>query len=204
MIYLDNSATTALDPDVLEQMLPYMRGGYGNASSIYALGRESRVAIERARTEFATLIGAHPAEIIFTSGGTEANNAILKSALIDSQLATSLLYSATEHHAVIHPAQALQEQGYDVRHVDVDTDGRIKLDMLPSMVGSGTLLSVMHANNETGVIQPLEQVRAAIGNALLHADAVQSLGKIPIDVRALPVDFLSFSAHKIHGPKGIG
>ncbi len=204
MIYLDNSATTALDSEVLDAMMPWLQSGYGNASSVYQLGRESRVAIERARTDLAQLLGAHPAEIIFTSGGTESNNAILKSATVDSGLATSVFYSSTEHHAVIHPAESLRQHGIHVEHVPVDSEGRISIQSLRSSLLEGALVSVMHANNETGVIQHLDLVRQSVGSALLHTDAVQTLGKIPIDISELPVDFMSFSAHKIHGPKGIG
>jgi cysteine desulfurase len=204
VIYLDNSATTALDPEVLDAMMPWLQQGYGNASSIYKLGRESRVAIERARTELAQLIGAHPAEVIFTSGGTESNNAILKSVAVESRLVTSVFCSSTEHHAVLHPADSLRQQGIRVEHLPVDSEGRVSIPSLSTMSFKGALVSVMHANNETGVIQPLDLVRQSIGSALLHTDAVQTLGKIPIDISELPVDFMSFSAHKIHGPKGIG
>lgn len=204
MIYLDNSATTALDPEVLDAMMPWLREGYGNASSIYKIGRSSRVAIEQARTELATLIGAHPAEVIFTSGGTESNNAILKSVLVESKLATSLRFAATEHHAVIHPAESLKDQGFDVGEVGVDAQGRVLLADLQQACTGKPLVSIMHANNETGVIQPLASIREVIGPALMHSDAVQSFGKIPIDVASLRVDFMSFSAHKIHGPKGVG
>ena len=204
MIYLDNSATTAIDAEVLDEMMPWLTGGYGNASSIYKLGREARVAVERARSEFAGLVGAHPAEIIFTSGGTESNNAILKSVLVESRLASQLMYSSTEHHAVIHPAQSLADCGHHVHEIAVDADGRVDLAYLRAQDCSKALVSIMHANNETGVVQPLDLIRQAIGAALFHSDAVQSLGKIPVDLSVLPVDFMSFSAHKIHGPKGIG
>lgn len=204
MIYLDNSATTRVDEEVLDSMLPWLRGGYGNASSIYKLGREARVAIEDARGVMASLINAHPAEITFTSGGTESNNTVLKSVLGESDLADSLYVGATEHHAVLAPAEVLGLQGCAQNVLPVDSEGSIKLDVLGSHNSRRTLVSVMHANNETGIIQPLSQIRALMPDVYLHTDAVQSFGKINVDVEELCVDFLTISAHKIHGPKGVG
>ncbi|MFN6134929.1 MAG: cysteine desulfurase family protein [Bacteroidota bacterium] len=204
MIYLDNSATTRIDDDVLEAMMPWLRDEYGNASGIYASGRRARVAIESARTAIAAAMNAHPAEIIFTSGGTESNNAILKSVCVESALAERLAVAATEHHAVLHPAETLEHQGVPLTILAVDRSGRVVPGQLQTLNVPRTLVSVMHANNETGTIQPLAEIRREIPNAYLHSDAVQTFGKIPVDVQALGVDFLSFSAHKIHGPKGIG
>lgn len=204
MIYLDNSATTRLDGDVLEAMLPWLREEYGNASSVYALGRKARVAIENAREELAHLIGAHPAEITFTSGGTESNNTVLKSAAGESGLAQHVAVGATEHHAILHPAEELHRTGTTLTILPVDEHGVVVLEDVAAASGAGTLVSVMHANNETGVIQPIRAVRDAAPDAYFHTDAVQTFGKIPFDVSALGVDFATFSAHKIHGPKGVG
>ncbi|MEN3027124.1 MAG: cysteine desulfurase family protein [Chlorobiota bacterium] len=203
-VYLDHSATTPLDPEVLEAMLPWLREHFGNASSLHTWGRRARVAVEEAREEIATLIGAHPAELVFTSGGTESNNAILKSCCVESRLADTVVYSAVEHHAVIHPAEALAAQGFRTAVLPVDSWGRVVSEEVARWNHPRTLISVMHANNETGVIQPLEEIRRLAPDALLHTDAVQSLGKIPFNVRQLGIDFASLSAHKLHGPKGIG
>lgn len=204
MIYLDNSATTRIDDDVLEAMLPWLREGYGNASSQYALGRRARVAIEQARTEIASLIGAHPAELIFTSGGTESNNAILHSMCRESDLVDRLAVGTTEHHAVLHTAEALAARGVELLLLPVDETGLIDLDAVAAADGKRTLISVMHANNETGVIQPLDAIRRAAKSAYVHTDAVQSFGKIPLHMTDAGIDLATFSAHKIHGPKGIG
>lgn len=207
MIYLDNSATTKLDESVLEAMLPWLRDHYGNASSVYSIGRRARVAIEDAREEIASLIHAHPAELIFTSGGTESNNTVLHSACVESQLARSVCYGAIEHHAVIHPSEQLAKLGIATAVLPVDSQGILNCDAAKDILASvphRTLISVMHANNETGMIQPLTRFREIAGDAYIHTDAVQSFGKIPFDVMELPIDFASFSAHKIHGPKGIG
>jgi len=204
VIYLDNSATTRIDEEVLEAMLPWLRDGYGNASSVYGLGRAARVAIEDARSEIASLMNAHPAELIFTSGGTEANNAILKSCVVESALVKRVVHSSVEHHAVLHPLQEIRRQGGEVHECAVDEDGRIDPASLAAFNDSSSLLTVMHANNETGVLQPIKGLREALPLALIHTDAVQSFGKVPFDVQALGVDLASFSAHKIHGPKGIG
>lgn len=204
MIYLDNSATTRIDDDVVDAMLPWLRDGYGNASSQYALGRQARVAIENARSEIAGLLGAHPAELIFTSGGTESNNAILHSMCLESGLVDRLAVGATEHHAVLHTAEALAGQDIDVTVLPVEADGRIQLDHVRGCNGPRSMISVMHANNETGVIQPLSLIRQSAPDAFLHTDAVQSFGKIPVRVHDLGADLATISAHKIHGPKGIG
>ena len=204
MIYLDNSATTALDEAVLEEMLPWLRSEYGNASSIYATGRTARVAVERARSEIAALMNAHPAEITFTSGGTESNNSILTSACRESGLVDRVVVGSIEHHAVLAPAEELARQGFAHAILPVDAQGRYSPEEARRYDDPRTLLSVMHANNETGVIQAIEEVRAAAPSALLHTDAVQTFGKIPVDAQQLGIDFATISAHKIHGPKGIG
>lgn len=204
MIYLDNSATTSLDESVLEEMLPWLRQEYGNASSIYALGRRARVAVERARSEVASLINAHPAEITFTSGGTESNNSILMSACRASALADRVVVGSVEHHAVLAPSEELAHQGFAHHVLPVDAEGRYRADDVAAFNDARTIISLMHANNETGSIQPIASIRAAAPDALVHTDAVQTLGKIPFDVQQLGVDFASFSAHKIHGPKGVG
>jgi len=205
MIYLDNSATTHIDEEILDAMMPWMRDFFGNPSSAYALGRKARVAIEEAREEIAAAINAHPAELIVTSGGTEANNAILKSSCIESRLTDALAISAIEHHAVSHPSEWLADQGFTLKVLGVDSYGVLERHSLDTLPSKNTLVSIMHANNETGVIQHIETIRSQIPeSSFIHTDAVQSFGKIPIDVQYLGIDFLSISAHKIHGPKGIG
>ena len=205
MIYLDNSATTKIDEEFFSAMMPWMQEKFGNPSSPYALGRQSRVVIEEAREEIASSINAHPAEIIFTSGGTESNNALLKSACIESELIDSLLISAIEHHAVSHPAEWLATQGFAIHTAPVDTIGKVVEHWPELLPSSRCLVSFMHANNEIGIIQDISKIKARIPDTcFVHTDAVQSYGKIPIDIAQLGVDFLSISAHKIHGPKGIG
>jgi cysteine desulfurase len=205
MIYLDNSATTQIDKEVVESMLPWLYEEYGNPSSIYSLGRKARVAIENARTEIAHALHAHPAEIIFTSGGTESNNTVLKSCIHESKLVKALAISSIEHHAIIHPAEILSKQGVQVQYIHVNQDGLIPTDELKNYQLDNTLISIMHANNETGSIQPIKAIKDLLpSSALLHSDAVQSFGKIPVLVDELGIDFLTISAHKIHGPKGIG
>jgi cysteine desulfurase len=204
MIYLDNSATTKIDPEVFDAMVPWFKEEYGNPSSIYSLGRKARVAVEKARTEIAAALNAHPAELIFTSGGTESNNSILKSIVQESKLATNIVSSATEHHAILHPLTVLESTGTNVTLLPVDKEGMIVPSSLEAHNNPQTLVSVMHVNNEVGTIQPIQTLRSTVPNALFHTDAVQSFGKIPVNVQELGVDFLSISAHKIHGPKGIG
>lgn len=204
MIYLDNAATTPLKEEVLESMLPWLRSDFGNPSSLYLPGRKARVAVESAREEIASFVNAHPSELFFTSGGTESNNAILRSAFYESRLVSSFAAPASEHHSVLHPLRDLSSQGASFSLIPVNCEGRVVPDSLLHFNQRSVLVSVMHANNETGVIQDLALVKEHVPEAFLHSDCVQSLGKVSVNVEELRVDFASFSAHKIHGPKGIG
>lgn len=208
-IYLDHNATTPVDPEVIEAMLPFLRADFGNASSVHQFGRAAKVGLERAREEIAAFINAHPSEIYFTSGGTESDNlALFGTVRRLKNRRNHLVVGATEHHAIIEPAEHLhkyEEFGLDL--LPVDGEGFADPEVLAGLVTDKTsFVSVMHANNETGVIQDtaaLAETAKAKG-ALFHTDAVQATGKIPVDVQALRVDLLSLTAHKIYGPKGIG
>ncbi|MCI0706635.1 MAG: cysteine desulfurase [Ignavibacteriae bacterium] len=208
-VYLDHTATTPLDLAVLESMQTAFASSYGNASSIHSFGREARALLEESRETIAKFIGARPEEIYFTSGGTESNNYTI--AGVASAAAQSgkrhVIVSAVEHHSVLHPAEALRTLGFTVDVIPVDRYGVVDLDNTRKLISKKTcLVSVMHANNEVGTIQPIQEMAriAHEHGAMIHTDAVQTVGKIPLIVDELHVDLLSMSAHKIYGPKGIG
>ena len=205
-IYLDNNATTPLHPEVLEAMLPGLRENYGNPSSIHSFGRSARVQLDEAREKVARLINAQSSEIIFTSGGTEANNlALLGVAFKDK--GKKIITSKVEHPSVLNPCRQLEEQGVEVHYLDVDGLGRIDMDDLESQITESTaLISLQHANSETGVLQDIKRASEIARNkgVLFHTDAVQSVAKMPFDLKDYPVDLLSISAHKFYGPKGVG
>jgi cysteine desulfurase len=208
-IYLDYTATTPVDPRVREAMEPYLTDVFGNASSAHRFGRQAKDALEEARGTIAAAIGARPAELLFTSGGTEANNLAIQGTLKAARRLgkAHLLTDAAEHHAVLDTCERLRGDGIDVSVLGVDQDGRVAPDQLERALRSDTaLVSVMHANNETGTIQPIEEIaRMTRARGIpVHTDAVQSIGKIPVSVDSLGVQFLTLSAHKIYGPKGIG
>ncbi|HXB30228.1 MAG TPA: cysteine desulfurase family protein [Puia sp.] len=208
-IYFDNAATTPLDPIVLETMMPYFTEKFGNPSSIYSYGRESRMAIEQARKKVADLLHAHPAEIFFTSGGTESSNAAIRAAVQDLGC-RNIISSPIEHHATLHTVSYYQERGEASIHLlNILPDGHVDLDHLDKLLsdlGGKTLVSLMHANNETGNLLDIHKVAELCKkyNAVFHSDTVQTLGHYEIDLSTLPVHFITGAAHKFHGPKGVG
>ena len=208
-IYLDNAATTALDPIVLEAMMPFFTEKFGNPSSIYSYGRETRTAIEQARKSVAKILNAHPAEIFFTSGGTESSNTAIFSSIRDLGC-KHIITSEIEHHAVSHAVDYLKNSGkVSVSFVKLLPDGHIDLEDLEKLLSSSTvktLVTLMHANNEIGNMIDLHAVGTLCNsyNAIFHSDTVQSVGHFPFDLRNTPVHFITGSAHKFHGPKGIG
>jgi cysteine desulfurase len=208
MIYLDHAATTPMRPEILDVMRTYFLERFGNPSSLHAYGLEARKAIEDAREQIAHTIGATPPEIVFTSGGTESDNMALRGVLrAGSGESDHIITSAIEHPAVLETCKFLEQRGHEVTYVSVDVDGRINPSEVEEAIRDNTrLISIMHANNEIGSIQPIAEVGAiaASHGVYMHTDAVQSVGKIPVDVAALNVDMLSISSHKIYGPKGVG
>jgi cysteine desulfurase len=207
IIYLDNNATTQLDPAVIEEMLPFLTRDYGNPSSGYGFAATARKAINLARERLAALLGCEPTEIIFTSGGTESDNAATNSALHFEPRGKRVVTSAVEHSAVLRPCQDLAKRGCDVTFLGVDKHGNLDLGQLEAAIRSETaLVSIMWANNETGVVFPVEQIAEICRGkgVMFHTDAVQATGKIPMRLRDTAINFLSLSAHKFHGPKGVG
>ncbi len=208
-IYLDHNATTPVAPEVVEAMRPFYHGHFGNASSVHQYGRDAKVALENAREQVAAFINCEPAELFFTSGGTESDNiAVLGTAFQLQQKKNHIIVGATEHHAVLEPAEFLHHKhGFTFDRLPVDHEGFADPNTLAGLVSDQTaLVSVMHANNETGAVQDLAALTAITRakSILFHTDAVQSIGKISVDVRKLGVDMLSLTGHKIYGPKGAG
>ena len=207
-IYLDNAATTQIDPEVVQAMLPYLNTHFGNPSSIHSFGRITRTAIEQARKQIASLIGASPSEIFFTSGGTEANNMAIVRSIRDLKIKHAIS-SPIEHHAVSHTLEALRDEGaISLNWVNLDKTGKVDLNHLELLLSQnpGSFVSLMHANNELGTMLPLRETTELVKKyqGIFHSDTVQTLGHFPINVQECQVDFLNCAAHKFHGPKGIG
>lgn len=207
-IYFDHSATTPVHPAVAEEMIRYITGNYGNPSSVHSFGREARKAVEEAREKVARGIGAKPGEIVFTAGGTESDNMAIKGAAYANRAkGNHIITCAVEHHAVLDTCKALEKEGFSLTVLPVDGYGMVSPEDVAGAITDKTILiSIMHANNEVGTIQPVPEIGrlAREKGILFHTDAVQSMGKVPVNVDELQVDFLSISGHKIYGPKGVG
>jgi len=207
LTYLDNNATTRTDPAVVDAMLPYLRDLYGNPSSMHSFGDQVKGAIHEARSHLAQLLGAQPADIIFTSCGSEGNNSAIHAALAAQPQKRHIVTTAVEHPAILNVCKHLEKKGYDVTYLSVDRQGQLDLlEVEAAVTGSTALVTTLYANNETGVIFPVETVGAiaTAAAASFHVDAVQAVGKMPIDLEHSPIDLLTLSGHKLHAPKGIG